>query len=157
MSELQRVLLVEDDERDIELTLTALSGHNLANSVDVTHDGVEALEYLRCAGEYAERTSDPPAVVVMDLKMPRMGGIELLTAMRSDETMCRIPAVVLTSSREEVDLVKAYELGVNGYVVKPVEFQAFMDAVRSVGIYWAMVNEPPIQATRSAADTGASS
>ena len=129
---------------DVELTLEALSEHNLANSVVVANDGVEALEYLRCEGKYFQRNHENPAVVLLDIKMPRMDGIELLNIIRSDKQLKNIPVVMLTSSREEPDLKKCYELGVNAYVIKPVDFKDFMDAVKHLGVFWALLNENPL-------------
>lgn len=143
MHELKPILLAEDNPRDIELTLEALSDYSLANRVVVVRDGVEAMEYLRCEGKYATRKSGNPAVAILDIKMPRMDGIEVLQAIRTDPALKMIPAVMLTSSREESDLIRSYELGVNAYVVKPVKFSEFIEAVRHVGVFWAMLNELP--------------
>jgi CheY-like chemotaxis protein len=143
MSELRTILLAEDNPKDVELTLEALSEHNFANQVTVVKDGVEAMEYLRCEGKYKLRTQGNPAVVLLDIKMPRMDGIEVLKAVRSDPTLKMLPIVMLTSSREEPDLKKCYELGANAYVVKPVDFQDFIEAVKQVGIFWAVINEIP--------------
>ena len=137
------ILLAEDNPNDIELTLEALAQHNLANSVTVAHDGVEALEYLRCEGAFRDRSPHAPAVVLLDIKMPRMDGLEVLRAIRSDPKLKRLPVVILTSSREEQDIVTSYDLGVNAYVVKPVDFQSFIDAVESLGVFWALINEHP--------------
>jgi CheY-like chemotaxis protein len=143
MSELRTILLAEDNPKDVELTLEALSEHNFANQVTVVKDGVEAMEYLRCEGKYKLRTQGNPAVVLLDIKMPRMDGIEVLKAVRNDPTLKMLPIVMLTSSREEPDLKKCYELGANAYVVKPVDFQDFIEAVKQVGIFWAVINEIP--------------
>ena len=143
MPELRPILFAEDSPRDVELTLEALADHNLANRVVVVHDGVEAMEWLRCEGQYAARGPGHPAVVVLDIKMPRMDGIEVLQAIRADPALRLLPVVILTSSREEQDLIRTYELGVNAYVVKPVEFSEFMIAVSQLGIFWAMHNEAP--------------
>jgi CheY-like chemotaxis protein len=137
MVELRTILLAEDNPKDVELTLEALAEHNLANQVTVVRDGVETLEYLRCEGKYKLRNPGLPAVLLLDIKMPRMDGIEVLKAVRSD------PVVMLTSSREEQDLIKSYELGVNAYVVKPVDFKDFIEAVKQIGVFWAVINELP--------------
>jgi CheY-like chemotaxis protein len=145
MLELRKILLVEDNPKDVELTLEALSENNLINRVIVLKDGVEALEYLRYRGAYKDRKNEAPAVILLDIKMPRMDGIEVLQAIRNDSSLKMIPVVMLTSSREEPDLKKCYELGVNAYVVKPVNFRDFFDAVKQLGIFWAVINElPPI-------------
>lgn len=143
MSNLRTILLAEDNPKDVELTLEALAEHNLANQVVVVKDGVEAMEYLRCQGAYEQRKKGNPAVVLLDIKMPRMDGIEVLQAIRSDPALRTLSVVMLTSSREEPDLKRCYELGVNAYVVKPVAFNEFIDAVKEVGIFWAMINELP--------------
>lgn len=143
MNDLKRILLVEDNEKDIELTLAALDEHNLANEVVVTHDGAEALDYLYRRGQFKMRSGNQPAVILLDLKMPKVDGLEVLRQMKSDEELKNIPVVMLTSSREEQDLVKSYKLGVNAYVVKPVNFQEFVDAVKQLGVFWAIINEPP--------------
>jgi CheY-like chemotaxis protein len=140
---LRTILLAEDNPMDVELTLEALSDNNLANNVVVVEDGVEALEYLRCEGKYAGRSDGNPAVLLLDIKMPRLNGIEVLTAIRAEENLRTIPVVMLTSSREEPDLKSCYEIGVNAYVVKPVAFKDFMDAVKNIGIFWALLNEHP--------------
>jgi len=143
MSELKSILLAEDNPQDAELVLEALTDHKLANRVTLVKDGVEALEYLRCEGKYASRKPGNPAVVVLDIKMPRMDGIEALRNIRSDPALKLIPVVMLTSSREEQDLIRSYELGSNAYVVKPVRFADFIAAVKQLGIFWAMLNELP--------------
>lgn len=143
MPELKSILLAEDNPQDAELILEALADHKLANRVTHVKDGVEALEYLRCEGKYATRRTGHPAVVVLDIKMPRMDGIEVLRAIRSDPALKLIPVVMLTSSREEQDLIHSYELGSNAYVVKPVKFADFIAAVKQLGIFWAMLNELP--------------
>jgi len=143
ITELREILLAEDDPKDVELTLAALAEHNLANAVTVVNDGVQALAYLRREGAFAERTSGPPAVVLLDVKMPRMDGLQVLSAMRSDPALRAVPVVMLTSSRQESDLVESYRLGVNGFVVKPVSFPDFIEAVRAAGFFWALVNVPP--------------
>jgi CheY-like chemotaxis protein len=143
LSDLRTILLAEDNPKDIELTLEALGEHNLANHVSVVKDGVEAMEFLRCEGKYKSRTPGNPAVVLLDIKMPRMDGIEVLRAIRNDPALKTLPVVMLTSSREEPDLKRSYELGANAYVVKPVDFKDFMEAVKQVGIFWAVLNELP--------------
>ena len=143
MNELGRILIVEDDPKDVELTLTALEEYNLANEVVVTHDGEEALDYLYCRGNFKMRTSDNPAVLLLDLKLPKVDGLEVLQQIKSDEKLRMIPVVVLTSSREERDMVASYKLGVNAYVVKPVDFHEFVNAIKELGIFWAVINEPP--------------
>jgi len=143
--ELRTILLAEDSPKDVELTLEALAAHNLANQVVVVKDGVEALEFLRCEGNYKLRRKGIPAVLLLDIKMPRMDGIETLRTIRSDPALKMLPVVMLTSSREEQDLIRSYELGVNAYVVKPVDFKEFIEAVKQVGVFWAIINElPPI-------------
>ena len=145
MSELRTILLAEDSPKDAELTLEALTDFNLINRVTNVKDGVEAMEYRRCKGEYASRKPGNPAVAILDIKMPRMDGIEVLREIRSDEALKKIPVVMLTSSREEQDVIRSYELGINAYVVKPVKFTDFIQAVRHLGIFWAMLNELPPQ------------
>ena len=144
MTELKRILLAEDNSKDVELTLEALDECKLANEVVVVGDGAEALDYLYARGKYAGRNGNYPAVVLLDLKMPKVDGLEVLKTIKSDERLRSIPVVMLTSSREEQDLVKSYKLGVNAYVVKPVDFQQFIDAVKELGAFWAVVNEPPV-------------
>ena len=138
-----RILLVEDDPRDVELTLTALEDYKLANEVVVARDGQQALDYLRCQGEYTARTPENPAVMLLDLKLPKVDGIEVLRAVRTDERLKLMPVVVLTSSQEEKDMARTYTLGVNAYVVKPVDFHEFINAVKELGVFWALINEPP--------------
>jgi len=140
MKELPRILLAEDNSDDVELTLTALGEHNLANTVDVVRDGVEALDYLYCRGAYAGRESGKPAVVLLDIKMPRLGGIEVLMKIREDPALKTVPVVMLTSSGLENDIVRSYGLGVNAYVVKPVNFSEFIEAVKHLGVFWALLN-----------------
>jgi CheY-like chemotaxis protein len=137
------ILIVEDDPKDVELTKTSLAELNLANEIVVARDGVEALDYLLSRGPYEGRGDDCPAVVLMDIKMPRLDGIEVLRQIKSHESLKLLPVVMLTSSRESVDLKRCYELGVNAYVVKPVKFGDFMRAVKEVGGFWAIINEPP--------------
>ena len=143
MEKLGRILMVEDDAKDVELTLTALEEYNLANEVVVTRDGEEALDYLYCRGNFKGRTSENPAVLLLDLKLPKVDGLEVLQQIKSDEKLRLIPVVVLTSSREERDMVASYKLGVNAYVVKPVDFHEFVNAIKELGIFWAVINEPP--------------
>lgn len=140
---LKTILLAEDNPMDVELTLEALNENNLANNVVVVKDGVEAMEYLNAEGPFENRPEGNPAVLLLDIKMPRMNGIEVLSAIRGDEKLKSIPVVMLTSSREEPDLKKCYELGVNAYVVKPVAFNEFLEAVKHIGIFWAILNELP--------------
>lgn len=134
------ILLVEDNALDAELTITALKTEHVANHITWVRDGEEALEYLFRRGKYAERADIPPRLVLLDLKMPKVNGIEVLQAIKSDERMKRIPVVVMTSSQEESDLAKTYELGVNSYIVKPVDFNAFADVTRQAGYYWLAIN-----------------
>src|ERR1700704_5715389 len=143
MSSLGRILLVEDDPKDVELTLTALEEYHLANEVVVTRDGEEALDYLYRRGTFTARSNDNPAVLLLDLKLPKVDGLEVLQQIKSDEKLKMIPVVVLTSSHEEKDVVTSYKLGVNAYVVKPVDFHEFVNAVKELGVFWALVNEPP--------------
>ena len=148
MEALKRILLVEDDPKDIELTLTALSEHNLANEVMTARDGVEALDYLYRRGPFAQRLAGNPVVIMLDLKMPRLDGVQVLRQLKADEQMRLIPVVVLTSSRESMDLEECYRLGVNAYVVKPVRFIKFVEAVKQTGVFWALVNQPPPNGAR---------
>jgi CheY-like chemotaxis protein len=143
MTELARILIVEDDPRDVELTLTALEDYKLANEVVVARDGQEALDYLYCRGPFRDRSRENPAVLLLDLKLPKVDGLEVLKQIKSDEQLKMIPVVVLTSSHEEQDMMRSYRLGVNAYVVKPVDFHEFVNAVRELGIFWAVINEPP--------------
>jgi CheY-like chemotaxis protein len=143
MSDIKRILLVEDDPKDVELTLTGLAEYNLANEVVVAHDGEEALDYLHRRGAYENRSNGNPAVVLLDLKLPKINGFEVLEKIRADESLRFLPVVVLTSSHEERDLVASYKLGVNAYVVKPVDFHQFVNAVKELGVFWAVINEPP--------------
>jgi len=143
MEQLGRILMVEDDPKDVELTLMALEDYKLANEVVVTRDGEEALDYLYCRGKFTTRTPDNPAVLLLDLKLPKVDGLEVLQQIRSDEKLRMIPVVVLTSSHEERDMVASYQLGVNAYVVKPVDFHEFLNAVKELGIFWAVINQPP--------------
>jgi CheY-like chemotaxis protein len=140
---MKRILLVEDDPNDVELTLTALKEFNLANEVVVVGDGAEALDFLFKRGAFSERTNGNPAVILLDLKLPKISGIEVLKQIRETENLKMIPVVILTSSREEKDLNDGYSLGTNAYVVKPLEFQQFIEAIKQLGAFWALVNEPP--------------
>ena len=142
-SVLRPILLVEDNPNDVELTLIALEKTRLANPVVSLRDGEEALQYLRREGQWANRSEDNPAVILLDKKLPKIDGHEVLKAVRSDEKLKRIPVVMLTSSREESDLLRSYDLGVNAYVVKPVAFNDFMAAINDLGMFWAVLNEPP--------------
>jgi len=143
MTDVPAILLAEDNPNDVELTLEALSRNNLANRVIVAHDGVEALEYLRREGVFSERAPGDPAVLLLDIKMPRKDGLEVLREIRGDPALRRLPVVILTSSREEQDLLTSYDLGVNAYVVKPVDFPSFIEAVKELGFFWALINERP--------------
>jgi CheY-like chemotaxis protein len=143
MTTLGRILIVEDDPNDVELTLTALAEYNLANEVVVTRDGQQALDYLHSRAEFSTRASGNPAVMLLDLKLPKIGGLEVLQQVKSNERLKMIPVVVLTSSHEEKDMMRSYSLGVNAYVVKPVDFHEFVNAVKELGIFWAVINEPP--------------
>jgi CheY-like chemotaxis protein len=144
MPELRRILLAEDNANDVELTLTALKANRVLNEVVVTRDGAETLDYLWRRRRYADRgPGDNPAVMLLDLKMPKVDGLEVLRQVKGDTDLKTIPVVVLTSSREEQDLVRSYNLGVNAYVVKPVNFPDFIDAVKLLGGFWAVINEPP--------------
>lgn len=145
MLELKKILLAEDNPKDVELTIEALSDSNLANRVVVVRDGVETLEYLRCEGEYSGREPELPSVLLLDIKMPRKDGIEVLKEIRSDPKLKLLPVVMLTSSREDKDLLNSYYSGVNAYVVKPVNFGGFIDAIKQLGIFWGLINElPPV-------------
>lgn len=143
MTEIGRILLAEDDPRDVELTLAALEEFKLANKVVVVGDGEQAIDYLYRQGKYANRARGHPSVVLLDLKMPKVDGLEVLRQVKGDERLRMIPIVALTSSREEQDLIESYRLNVNAYVVKPVDFHDFVDAIRKLGIFWALINEPP--------------
>jgi CheY-like chemotaxis protein len=140
---LKPILLVEDNPKDLELTLLALEKSNLANEVVTVRDGVEALDYLFRRGPYSDRTVGNPAVVLLDLKLPKVDGIQVLERVRSEPTLQSVPVVMLTTSREEKDLVRSYKLGVNAYVMKPVGFKEFIDAIQDLGVFWAVLNEPP--------------
>jgi CheY-like chemotaxis protein len=140
---LKPILLVEDDKRDLELTLVALERSQLANEVIVVRDGAQALDYLLREGDFKMREEGNPAVVLLDLKMPKVNGLEVLQRVRATPSLRSMPVVMLTSSQEESDVVKSYELGVNAYVVKPVEFRQFVAAIADLGVFWAVLNEPP--------------
>ena len=142
-TQLKHILLVDDSARDVELTLAALAENNLANEVVTLRDGAEALDYLFRRGPFANRPAGNPAVVLLDLKMPKVDGIEVLRQIKGDPQLKLIPVAVLTSSREEQDVVNSYQLGVNAYIVKPVQFEEFVKAVKLLGAFWAVVNEPP--------------
>jgi CheY-like chemotaxis protein len=143
METLGRILMVEDDPKDVELTMSALEDYNLVNDVVVARDGQEALDYLYSRGQFSARPHENPAVILLDLKLPKVDGLEVLNRIKSDDRLKMIPVVVLTSSREERDMVRSYQLGVNAYVVKPVDFHEFVNAVRELGVFWAVVNQPP--------------
>ena len=143
LNPLRSILLAEDSPQDVEMTLAALAEHNLANDVVVVSDGEEALDYLYYRGRFKLRAGGNPVVVLIDLKMPKVDGLEVLRTIKQDEKLRTIPVVMLTSSREEQDLVRSYRLGINAYVVKPVDFEAFVQAVKQVGAFWAIYNEPP--------------
>ncbi len=147
---IKNILLVEDDLRDVELTLAALGEHNMANKVFVVNDGAEALDYLYHRGKFVSRAPGNPVVVLLDNKMPKVSGLEVLKIIKADPHLKAIPVVVLTSSRETPDLVEFYQHGVNAYVVKPVDFTEFMAAVKQLGVFWAAVNEPPPEKGRDA-------
>jgi two-component system response regulator len=139
------ILLVEDNPNDVELTLHALKKHNLANRIHVVRDGAEALDFIFGSGAYAgRRLEDRPKVILLDLKLPLVDGLEVLERIKSDPRTRTIPVVVLTSSREEPDIARSYALGVNSYIVKPVDFQQFAEAVRNLGLYWLLLNQPPV-------------
>jgi CheY-like chemotaxis protein len=148
---IKTILLAEDDPRDVELTLSALEDHHLANRVEVVGDGEQALQYLYRQGAYSGRVGGNPILVLLDLKMPKVDGLEVLRIIKGDERLKAIPVVILSSSREKFDLRECYALGVNAYVVKPVDFAEFMRAVKNLGIFWAAVNEPPLDVVREVA------
>ena len=151
MNSIKRILLVEDNRKDVELSLAALEEHNLANEVIVTRNGAEALDYLYRRGEFSARPEGNPAVVLLDLKMPKVDGMEVLRQIKSDPKLKALPVVMLTSSREEQDLVRSYQLGVNAYVVKPIDFGQLIEAVKQLGLFWAVINEPPLGTLKKAA------
>ena len=141
--ETRAILLAEDDPRDLELTLAALAEHNLTNKVIVARDGAEALDYLYRRGQFAGRSGAHPAVVLLDLKMPKVDGLDVLRQVKSDPALKPIPIVMLTSSREDQDIIESYNLGVNAYVVKPVAFDKFVEAVKQLSLFWILINEAP--------------
>src|SRR5215475_13547985 len=143
MESIGRILLVEDDPKDTELTMTSLEEYNLSNEVVVASDGEESLDYLYYRGKFQRRSGDNPAVLLLDLKLPKVDGLEVLKTIKQDDKLKMIPVVVLTSSREERDMVASYKLGVNAYVVKPVDFHEFVNAIKELGVFWAIINEPP--------------
>jgi CheY-like chemotaxis protein len=143
MTATKPILLAEDNPRDAELALAAMEEYHLADKVILCHDGAEVLDYLYCRGQFKTRLHGNPAVVFLDLKMPKIDGLEVLRTIKNDQALRPIPVVMLTSSREERDLVESYALGANAYVVKPVEFHQFLKAVKELGIFWGVINEPP--------------
>jgi len=143
MESIGRILLVEDDPKDTELTMTALEEYNLSNEVVVAIDGEEALDYLYYRGKFQRRSGENPAVMLLDLKLPKIDGLEVLQRVKADDNLKMIPVVVLTSSREERDMLSSYKLGVNAYVVKPVDFHEFVNAIKELGVFWAIINEAP--------------
>jgi CheY-like chemotaxis protein len=143
MEKIGRILMVEDDPKDVELTMTALEEYRLANEVVIARDGLQALDYLYARGEFTGRSPENPAVMLLDLKLPKVDGLEVLQKVKSDENLKTIPVVVLTSSNEEKDMMRSYKLGVNAYVVKPVDFHEFVNAVKELGAFWAVINQPP--------------
>ena len=147
MRDLRPILLVEDNPKDAELTLAALSRCQLLNDVTHVRDGVEALEYLRCQGPYEGAMHGGPVVVLLDLKLPKLNGLEVLKEIRGDRALSSTPVVMLTSSREEQDLIRSYELGVNAFVVKPVDFKEFLEAIQGLGMFWGITNQPPPHGT----------
>lgn len=151
MGSLMRILLADDSLHDVELTLAALAEHHLANEVVTVGDGTEALDYLYSRGRFEGRSDGLPAVVLLDIKMPKVDGLEVLRRIRANVRLATLPVVILTSSREERDIVESYRLHVNAYVVKPVDFPAFMEAVKTLGLFWAVLNEPPPASAERAA------
>lgn len=143
MADLRPILLVEDSARDLELTLQALQKCQLANEIVIARDGVEALDFLYSRNAFAGRNQADPAVIMLDLKLPRIDGLEVLDKVKSDPALRHLPVVMLTSSREEQDLVRSYQLGVNAFVVKPVSFKDFYQAIQDLGVFWGILNEPP--------------
>ena len=139
----KKILLIEDNPDDVELTIRALTKNNIANKVEVAMDGSEALDYLLCRGKYSNRSSVNLALVLLDLKLPKVDGLEVLEQIRNHEKLRLLPVVVLTSSKEQQDLVDSYKLGANSYIRKPVDFNQFVEAVKSLGLYWLVINEPP--------------
>jgi CheY-like chemotaxis protein len=155
MTPLKRLLLVEDSPRDAELILDALEGHQLAHEVVHVRDGADALDYLHRRGQFAGRSDGQPALVLLDLKLPKVDGLEVLRQIKGDAALRMIPVVMMTSSREEQDLLRSYQLGVNAYVVKPMKFQDFVEAVKQVGVFWAVINEVPPGSLHPAERVGA--
>jgi len=151
MGGLKRILLAEDSPEDVELTLSALSENRLANEVVTVGDGAEALDYLYKRGRYADRAGGLPSVVLLDIKMPKVDGLEVLRRIRSDPAMATLPVVMLTSSREESDIIESYKHHVNAYVVKPVAFPDFVEAIKSLGLFWGILNQPPPASNQKAA------
>ncbi|AOX61039.1 MULTISPECIES: response regulator [Stenotrophomonas] len=147
MRDLRPILLVEDNPKDAELTMAALARCQLLNDVTHVRDGVEALEYLRCQGRYEGAMHGGPVVVLLDLKLPKLNGLEVLKEIRTDRALSSTPVVMLTSSREEQDLIRSYELGVNAFVVKPVDFKEFLEAIQGLGMFWGITNQPPPHGT----------
>ncbi len=143
MPKLKRILLVEDDPYDVELIIASLASNNFANEIVVARDGEEALDFFYCRGKFSGRTDGNPAVVLLDLKLPKVGGLEVLRQVKADERLRVIPVVILTSSSEEKDIVEGYKSGTSAYVVKPVDFHKFVDAIKQIGGFWAIINEPP--------------
>jgi CheY-like chemotaxis protein len=144
MKELKCVLLVEDNVFDAELIIAGFEENNLANKVVHVRDGKEALDYLHCRAKFADRTNGNPIVVLLDLNLPKVSGFEVLPQIKTDERLKTIPVVILTSSREDKDIIEGYKLGTNGYVVKPIDFHEFVDTIKQLGVYWAVVNQPPV-------------
>jgi CheY-like chemotaxis protein len=155
VADLKPILLVEDNPKDVELTLAALAKSQLANEVVVVRDGAEALDYLLSRGSYASRLPGYPAVVLLDIKLPKVDGLEVLAEIKRNPATRHVPVVMLTSSREESDLVRSYELGVNAFVVKPVGFKEFFEAIQDLGVFWAILNEPPPSSLKPLRRTGA--
>jgi len=149
MTTVKPILLAEDNPRDAELALAAMEEHHIADKVVVCHDGAEVLDYLYCRGAFASRQQGNPVVVFLDLKMPKVDGLEVLKIIKNDVNLKPIPVVMLTSSREERDLAKSYALGANAYVVKPVEFHQFITAVKELGVFWGVINEPPPESSEA--------
>ncbi len=149
MQALKRILLAEDNSKDVELTLAGLQECNLANDVFVVRDGTEVLDFLHQRGQFASRQTGLPSILFLDLKMPKMNGLEVLRQIKSDATLRTLPVVMVTSSREERDIIESYNLGVNAYVVKPIDFRQFIDAIRQLGTFWAVLNETPRTAARA--------
>jgi CheY-like chemotaxis protein len=150
MGGLMRILLADDSHNDVELAIAALAEHHLANPVVIVGDGAEALDYLYSRGRFEGRSDGPPAVVLLDIHMPRVDGLEVLRRIRADARLVALPVVMLTSSREERDIVESYRHGVNAYVVKPMDFPAFMAAVKTIGLSWGILHQPPAGAERAA-------